>query len=307
MQWQRTDEPDTPASGSLLLDGFTRVERNGGRLTVHARRAGDAGGNLQELVLDAADEDGGAAWETTLRQARRVRLAGEPPPDAEVEIEEGTAPTPRERQRAARQKLGELAGFALEQSTKLTPTDEGFFASTGSTAQTACSPGTVAPRTSTGACNQCAAGTYQDKPGKLECRPCEARVLAMLFGDADASGGVSSRSKINTSVTSIDVSKNALGNAACYHLVLTLKELDQMKLIGLANCSVPPDAVRILTEFIRVSGQLTTLNLKGNALSNEAVKQLNAANSSRPSKIDIQLGATTTSGPVTQRLALTTH
>ena len=52
-------------------------------------------------------------------------------PDAEVEIEEGTAPTPRERQRAARQKLGELAGFALEQSTKLTPTDEGFTVQTG--------------------------------------------------------------------------------------------------------------------------------------------------------------------------------
>ena len=82
-------------------------------------------------MLDAADEDGGAAWETTMRQARRVRLAGGPPPDAEVEIEEGTAPTPRERQRAARQKLGELAGFALEQSTKLTPTDEGFTVQTG--------------------------------------------------------------------------------------------------------------------------------------------------------------------------------
>ena len=50
-------------------------------------------------MLDAADEAGGAAWETTIRPARRVRLAGEPPPDAEVEIEEGTAPTPRERQR----------------------------------------------------------------------------------------------------------------------------------------------------------------------------------------------------------------
>ena len=108
VRWQRTDEPDAaPASGSLLLDGFTRVERKDGRLTVHARRDGDTGSNLQELVLDAADEDGGAAWETTLRQARRKRLAGEPPPDAEVEIEEGTAPTPRERQRAARQKLGE--------------------------------------------------------------------------------------------------------------------------------------------------------------------------------------------------------
>ena len=131
VRWQRTDEPDAPASGSLLLDGFTRVERKDGRLTVHARRDGDAGNQLQELVLDAADEDGGAAWETTIRQARRVRLAGEPPPDAEVEIEEGTAPTPRERQRAARQKLGELAGFALEQSTKLTPTDEGFTVQTG--------------------------------------------------------------------------------------------------------------------------------------------------------------------------------
>ena len=131
VRWQKTDDADAPAAGSLLLDGFTRIERAGGRLTVHARRAGDAGGRLQELVLDAADDDGGAAWETTLRQARRVRLAGEPPPDAEVEIEEGTAPTPRERQRAARQKLGELAGFALEQSTKLTPTDEGFTVQTG--------------------------------------------------------------------------------------------------------------------------------------------------------------------------------
>ena len=62
----------------------------------------------------------------------------------------------------------------LTSAAECTPTDEGFYAPTGSTQQTACGPGTVAPNASMGACDKCAAGTYQDDPGKLSCKPCEA-------------------------------------------------------------------------------------------------------------------------------------
>ena len=114
--------------------------------------------------------------------------------------------------------------------------------------------------------------------------PCEARVIAKLFGDAK--GGPSASA--NQSVTSIDLGRNAMGDRATFHLVQTLKELDQMREIGLAGCSVPPDAVRILTEFIRVSTHMQTLDLSTNHLSADAVKQLHAANASRPAKISIQ-------------------
>ena len=114
--------------------------------------------------------------------------------------------------------------------------------------------------------------------------PCEARVVAMLFGDAKGGPGASA----NRSVTAIDLGRNAMGDKATFHLVQTLKELDQMREIGLAGCSVPPDAMRILTEFIRVSTHMQALDLRANHLSADAVKQLNAANASRPSKISIQ-------------------
>ena len=62
----------------------------------------------------------------------------------------------------------------LTSPAECTPTDEGHYASTGSTNQTPCSPGTFVPDKSMGACIKCAAGTFQDMEGKLECKPCTA-------------------------------------------------------------------------------------------------------------------------------------
>ena len=112
--------------------------------------------------------------------------------------------------------------------------------------------------------------------------PCEARVIANLFGDAKPSAS------LNHSVTSIDLGRNAMRDKATFQLVQTLKELDQMREIGLAGCSVPADAVRIMAEFIRVSGKMQALDLRANPLSADAVKQLNVANASRPAKVSIQ-------------------
>ena len=50
--------------------------------------------------------------------------------------------------------------------------DPGYYAPTGSTEQTPCSPGTVATNASMGACAKCEAGKYQDTDGKTECKPC---------------------------------------------------------------------------------------------------------------------------------------
>ena len=62
----------------------------------------------------------------------------------------------------------------LSSAAQCTPTESGFYAPTGGTQQAACSPGTVAPNVRMGVCDKCAAGTYQDEPGKLSCKPCEA-------------------------------------------------------------------------------------------------------------------------------------
>eukprot|EP00964_Phaeocystis_antarctica_P014423 scaffold7934_cov62-Phaeocystis_antarctica.AAC.8 len=60
----------------------------------------------------------------------------------------------------------------LTTEVECTPTAEGHYAPTGSTRQTACSPGTVAPNASMGACLKCEAGTFQATPGQLVCGPC---------------------------------------------------------------------------------------------------------------------------------------
>ena len=59
-------------------------------------------------------------------------------------------------------------------------TDPGFYATTGSTTQTACSPGTVAPHASMGTCEKCVAGTYQDELGN------EGKTLAEFCAHDDA-------------------------------------------------------------------------------------------------------------------------
>ena len=63
---------------------------------------------------------------------------------------------------------------SLTRTEECTLTDQGHYASTGSTQQTLCSPGTFAPNVSMGACVKCAAGTFQDEEGKLTCKPCTA-------------------------------------------------------------------------------------------------------------------------------------
>ena len=52
-------------------------------------------------------------------------------------------------------------------------TEAGHFSPTGSTEQTKCSPGTVAPNASMGAGTKCAAGTYQAGEGEQACVACE--------------------------------------------------------------------------------------------------------------------------------------
>ena len=61
----------------------------------------------------------------------------------------------------------------LTSADQCTPTAQGNYAPEGSPDQTPCSPGTVAPNARTVTCDNCAAGTYQDKKGKTECKPCE--------------------------------------------------------------------------------------------------------------------------------------
>ena len=51
-------------------------------------------------------------------------------------------------------------------------TDPGFYAKTGSSNQTACSPGTVQPNASTDSCVKCVAGTFQDEQNGTTCKPC---------------------------------------------------------------------------------------------------------------------------------------
>eukprot|EP00964_Phaeocystis_antarctica_P041004 scaffold23460_cov69-Phaeocystis_antarctica.AAC.4 len=61
----------------------------------------------------------------------------------------------------------------LKTDVECTPTVKGHYAPAGSTIQTACSPGTVAPNASMATCDKCAAGKYQADGGKQTCVACE--------------------------------------------------------------------------------------------------------------------------------------
>ena len=60
----------------------------------------------------------------------------------------------------------------LDSAEQCTTTDPGYYASTGSTQQTPCNPGTFAPGVKTGACELCAPGNYQPYTNSTACIPC---------------------------------------------------------------------------------------------------------------------------------------
>ena len=61
----------------------------------------------------------------------------------------------------------------LSSADQCQTTDPGFYAPTGSTQQTKCSPGTVAPNARMSSCVKCAAGKYQANEGEQTCVACE--------------------------------------------------------------------------------------------------------------------------------------
>ena len=60
----------------------------------------------------------------------------------------------------------------LTSRSECTETTAGHFAPTGSTQQTPCNPGTVAPRVNMGACELCEPGSYQPDASSTACIPC---------------------------------------------------------------------------------------------------------------------------------------
>ena len=61
----------------------------------------------------------------------------------------------------------------LKVESECTPSTPGSYATTDSTEQNVCSPGTVAPSAGMGKCDKCAAGKFQPDSGQAECKPCE--------------------------------------------------------------------------------------------------------------------------------------
>ena len=62
----------------------------------------------------------------------------------------------------------------LSKAANCTPTDPGHYATTLSTEQTPCTPGTVAPTRGMGTCDPCLAGTVQTGAGRTACEQCKA-------------------------------------------------------------------------------------------------------------------------------------
>ena len=60
----------------------------------------------------------------------------------------------------------------LTKPSECTDCPEGSSCSTASQDHTPCAPGTVAPNAKSPRCTDCAAGKYQDQPGKRECKAC---------------------------------------------------------------------------------------------------------------------------------------
>ena len=67
--------------------------------------------------------------------------------------------------------FGNVAG--LSSAEQCMPTSPGSYAMAGSTAQTACSPGSYAPDAGMAACQRCKAGTYQSEESATACTDCK--------------------------------------------------------------------------------------------------------------------------------------
>jgi hypothetical protein len=62
----------------------------------------------------------------------------------------------------------------LSSAAECTLTDPGYFSTTGSTEQTQCAAGTIAPTSQHGVCVKCAVGRFQPAQGTTACLDCTA-------------------------------------------------------------------------------------------------------------------------------------
>ena len=62
----------------------------------------------------------------------------------------------------------------LSSADQCTDAQPGYYATTGSTQQTPCSPGTIQPEPKMGSCERCSAGTFQEAEGQQTCQTCPA-------------------------------------------------------------------------------------------------------------------------------------
>ena len=82
--------------------------------------------------------------------------------------------------------------------------------------------------------------------------------------------------KFNNSLTSIDVGNNDITKEATLALVKVFKE-KQMTCINLAGCNLGADGAKEVTEYVRVSGSLTSLNVCANNITGVSANELASA------------------------------
>ena len=102
----------------------------------------------------------------------------------------------------------------LSSAANCTATSPGYSASTGSTKQTPCSPGTMAPQPRTGLCAKCEAGTFQENSGSTACVVCYAGSYC-LVGAAAALPCVAGTFSSSTGLAALEECSACPLGAAC--------------------------------------------------------------------------------------------
>ena len=130
-------------------------------------------------------------------------------------------------------------------------TEVGHFAPTGSTQQMPCSPGTVAPNVSMGACTKCEAGTFQAEPGQLVCWPCKPPPGSYCAeGAADAAG-------LQEKLTAAEAQAEKLRKAATHWKAKATKAAEEVA-AAKAAAPAPEEAAASAERVTALEAELAT-------------------------------------------------
>lgn len=105
--------------------------------------------------------------------------------------------------------------------------------------------------------------------------------LSRTHLDAEAGNAIAEALKLNTTITSLDVGYNLLGEEATLEIIRVARQHDQMVSLGLANCALGSNTAKEIAEYVQASTVLKKIDLRGGKTDRNLVRLVKDAGSNR--------------------------